>query len=176
VRVPRLLMSNIDLGKAPEGLQREQPRWALWLCGAGFVAAILVAAGVLSPYFRHQLALSVIRQTTPYTQLGFKNSAALPATGVRGKPLHISFVIINNEGKQVLYRYVVSSGSGSQLQPLSSSSETVASGATWSVDATVVPQCAESACRVQVSLPQQGESIDFLYQDSSPKKAGSGQK
>ena len=35
-----------------------------------------------------------------------------------------------------------------------------------------VPKCAETACRVQVSLPRQGESIDFMftYQDKSRTK------
>jgi hypothetical protein len=62
--------------------RREQPRWAWWLCGTGLAAAVLVAASVLSPWVRHEWALSLFRQNTPYTQLGFDNASALPVTAV----------------------------------------------------------------------------------------------
>jgi hypothetical protein len=32
----------------------------------------------------------------------------------------------------------------------------------------VVPQCAHSACRVEVSLPQQRERIDFVFKLEKP--------
>jgi hypothetical protein len=171
-------MSNTDFGRMTRAAQREQPpeepreppRWGWWLCGAGLVAVILIGASMLSPYARHQLALSLFRQSTQYTQLGFTNAPALPATGVRGKAINISFAITNDEGKQMSYDYVVSSGSGAKLESLASSSRTVASGATWDVNTTVVPKCTATACRVQVSLPQQDESIDFIYQDKSAAK------
>ena len=75
----------------------------------------------------------------------------------------MSFAITNDEGKQISYHYVVASGSGTKLASLSSATKVVAAGASWDVDITVVPKCAESACRIHVSLPQQGESIDFMF-------------
>lgn len=143
--------------------EHKQPRWDLWLYGTVVVTLLVVAVTWLSPRVRHEWALSLGRQNTPYTQLGFNSAVALPTTAVRGKDIPISFVITNDEGKQVSYRYVVASGSGTKLESLSSATSVVAAGASWDVNTTVVPKCATSACRVQVSLPQQAESIDFMF-------------
>jgi hypothetical protein len=172
-------MSNIEFDRMPRGAQREQPsqerreppRWSWWLGGAGLVVAIIVVTSMLSPNVRHQWALSLFRQSDLYTQLAFNSAATLPTTAVRGKAIPISFVITNDEGKSMPYQYAVSSGSGAKLESLTSSSRTVASGATWTVDTTVVPKCAATTCRVQVSLPRQGESIDFTVQEKSAAKA-----
>jgi hypothetical protein len=149
----------------------EQPRWDYWLYGAGIVTVILIVASLLSPWVRHEWALSLGRQNTPYTGLGFNSAVALPATAVRGKAIPVAFTITNDEGKQVLYRYVVASGSGSKLEKLSSATKIVASGASWNVDIAVAPKCMASPCRIQVALPQQNENIDFIftYASKSPK-------
>lgn len=160
-------MTNVDF----EDIPREQPRWSWWLAGIGLVAAILVAGSVLSPGVRHQLAVSVFRQNTPYTPLGFNDATALPTTAVRGKPIQLSFFITNDEGKPVSYQYVVASGSAAKLASLTSATKTVPAGTTWKVTTTVTPKCEQTACRVQVSLPQLNESIDFNFQYKSAKKA-----
>ena len=156
----------------PEDPQVDQPRWQFWLYGVGIIAVVLGLASLLSPWVRHEWALSLVRQNSPYTQLGFDRAAALPATAVRGQRIPISFAITNDENEQVSYQYVVASGSGSKLNQLSSGTEVVATGASRDVDITVVPKCAESACRIQVSLLRQDESIDFnfTYSDKSTKK------
>jgi hypothetical protein len=155
--------SHMTSYEQSEALRDEQPRWGFWFWGTGFVAAVVIVASLLSPWVRHEWALSLGRQNTAYTQLGFSRAAALPVTAVRGKAIPISFAITNDEGKQVSYQYVVASGSGTKLEPLSSATRVVAMGASWDVDITVVPKCADSACRIQVSLPGQGESIDFIF-------------
>lgn len=165
-------MSHMEFREASDAAQSEQPRWEFWLYGAGLVTVVLVVASLLSPWVRHEWALSLGRQNTPYTQLGFSNASTLPITAVRGKGIPISFVITNEEGKQISYQYIVASGSGTKLKLLSSATKTVAAGASWDVDLTMLPNCAEAACRVQVSLPRQSESIDFrfTYQDKSRTK------
>jgi hypothetical protein len=156
-----------------QDLEYEKPRWDLWLYGTVLLAVVLVAASWLSPRVRHEWALSLGRQITPYTQLGFKSAATLPATAVSGKDIPVSFVITNDEGQPVSYQYVVASGSGTKLDSLSSATKVVAANASWNVNITVVPRCTSSPCRIQVSLPQQHESIDFLftYQGKSSKKS-----
>lgn len=141
----------------------EQPRWSWWLCGAGLLAAILTVASMLSPWVRHEWALSLSRQNPPYTQLAFGRAEALPATVAGGEYIHVSFSITNDEGKAMSYQYVVASGSGKQMHSLRSSRETVAAGATWNADKSILPICETTTCRVQVSLPQQGEEIDFVF-------------
>jgi hypothetical protein len=166
-------MSNMQVDEASRAPEREQPRWAYWLCGAGLIVAILLVASALSPWVRHEWSLSLFRQNHPYTQLAFNQAETLPVTVVSGKEIRVSFAITNDEGRPVSYHYVVASGSGVKLEPLSSSSDTVASGATWNVESTVTPKCEMTSCRVQVSLPQQDERIDFIftYQDQNrPKK------
>jgi hypothetical protein len=148
---------------ASEDFETEQPRWAFWLYGAGLVTVILVIASLLSPWVRNEWKLSLGRENTPNTQLGFNRAVALPATAVRGKGIPVSFVITNGEGKQVAYQYVVSSGSNAKLESLASATKVVASGASWAVELNVIPKCATSDCRIQVSVPQQHESIDFTF-------------
>jgi hypothetical protein len=115
----------------------------------------------------------VQRQPTPYTQLGFTDAASLPATGVAGESIPVSFIITNDEGKQVSYQYVVASGSGTKLTTISSGTRVLAAGASGAVGIDVVPKCAAASCQVQVSLPQQGEHIDFMltYPNQSGKKS-----
>ena len=149
--------------------QYHRPRWDLWLYGTGIVAVILILATVLSPWVRHEWGLSLGRQATPYTQLGFTDAAALPASAVRGQAIHVPFVITNDEGKPLTYRYVVASGSGTEMTQLRSGASEVAAGASWDVDAVVTPQCATSPCRVQVSLPGQDEKIDFIFTYAADK-------
>jgi hypothetical protein len=162
--------SGHDDSRAPA---YERPRWDLWLYGTVIVTVIVVAASWLSPWVRHEWALSLGRQDIPYTQLAFDSAAALPATAVRGKNVPVSFVITNKENKQVSYKYIVASGSGTELVSLSSATKVVAAGASWYVKTTVTPKCPASACRVQVSLPQQAESIDFEFTYQNPSKTKS---
>lgn len=149
--------------EASRASELEQPRWVWWLCGAVLITAILVIASMLSPRIHHELALSLSRQNEPYTQLAFNQAQVLPVTVVSGQKVRVSFAVTNDEGKSMSYQYVVASGSGTKLQSLSSSVGVVAAGATWNVNSTVVPKCETATCRVQVSLPQQGEKIDFIF-------------
>jgi hypothetical protein len=140
----------------------QSPRWDFWLLGTGLLAIALAVASFLSPWVRHEWSLSVQRQPAPYTQLGFTNTASLPATGVAGKGIPVSFNITNDEGRQVSYRYVVESGSGTTLTTISSGTTVIDAGQSSGVHLVVVPKCAAASCRVQVSLPEQNESIDFM--------------
>jgi len=55
----------------------------------------------------HQLAISFTRRVTPYTELYFTNPETLPARlGVPG-PNQFEFTVVNHEGRQRVYPYVV---------------------------------------------------------------------
>jgi hypothetical protein len=126
------------------------------------LAIVAIGASLITSGGRHQWALSIFRQPTPYTALSFNRAWALPATAVRNQPVAISFAINNQEGQAVSYRYVLSESAGGVSQTLGGSSRTVAAGATWSVSTVVRPDCGSSPCRVEVSLPGHPETIDFL--------------
>ncbi len=158
-------MARNEVAQPPE---REQPRWGLWLCGIGLISAIVIVATMMSPYIRHEWKLALFRQSTPYTELAFYRPASLPVTWTRGEGLEVAFTITNEEGSAVSYRYVVASGSSAKLESLTSATQTVPPGSMWLVNVVVVPKCARAACRVQVSLPRQGEKIDFMFSLSQP--------
>jgi len=128
------------------------------------VAAVLIIIGatLLSPYGRHQWALSLIRQPTPYTVLSFNQAWALPSVVVPRQPIRISFTVGNHEDRAVDYRYVLSESSDRSSRILKESARKLAIGAAWTVSAVVRPACTDSPCHIEVSLPGHPEIIDFL--------------
>ena len=67
------------------------------------------------PAGRHQWALAFIRQPTPYTALSFENAGHLPASLAKGAPLDLTFSVTNQEGRDLRYRYLVTSASSGQV-------------------------------------------------------------
>lgn len=135
-------------------------------------AAIAICASLLSPSGRHQWALSLIRQPTPYTALSFSPAWALPTTVVNGAPVRFSFTVGNHQGQAISYRYVISASGGLDTVLLGEAVRVVPAGATWTVRATVRAACAASPCQIEVRLPGHPETIDFLV--SSRSGAGHG--
>jgi hypothetical protein len=126
------------------------------------LALLVIGASVYLPAGRHQWALSLFRQPTPYTVLAFNRVTALPTQAVINHPMTVSFGISNREGRTMNYRYVLTQSPSKTASVLRQSTETVAAGATWNVSATIRPSCQTSPCRIQVSLPGHPEIIDFL--------------
>jgi hypothetical protein len=75
-------------------------------------AGLLMALFVASPrQFVHQIEISVIRQTTPYTQLYFSDPGAIPSTLRLDRPNKFTFTIVNDEGQSSLYHFTVMTSS-----------------------------------------------------------------
>jgi D-inositol-3-phosphate glycosyltransferase len=149
---------------------RSRARW-YWRVLAG-AAGLAAAISLLVPAGRHQWALSLLRQPTPYTALFFDRAAGLQARVSAGQPVHFGFTVGNQEGRAMRYRYVVSAypvGSFGRPRPLAESAKLVPAGSSWSVSVTVRPDCGSAPCRVQVSLPGHPETIDFLL---TPAESG----
>lgn len=126
------------------------------------LAVVAIAVSLLLPAGRHQWALSLIRQPTPYTALSFNRAWALPSSAVTNQLMPISFTVANEEGRAINYRYVVTESDYGVSKTLGGSSKIVDSGTTWTVSTVVRPSCAYSPCQIQVSLPGHPEKIDFL--------------
>ncbi len=143
-------------------------RW--WPFAAGAVAVAL-ALSLILPAGRHQWALSLFRQPTHYTALGFKYAWLLPSISRTGKYVPVFFTVTNHEGKTVDYHYLMRErGPVGSWQPLpEKGSAKVANGATWTIDTRVVPRCSASPCRVEVLLPSHPEIISFLV-SLSPRR------
>jgi hypothetical protein len=125
------------------------------------VTVLAIAVSLILPAGRHEWALSMFRQPTPYTALSFSNPTALPRSVSGSEPIRLSFQVVNQEGHTVNYRYILSVLRGSHSAVLANSVKPVAPGADWNVSATVRPACGKSECRITVSLPGYPETIDF---------------
>jgi hypothetical protein len=126
------------------------------------VVLLTIAASICLPSGRHQWALSLVRQPTPYTTLAFDHPADLPATAVVNRPIGVSFSISNREGRALTYEYVLTQNSSRAVTVLRRSARTVAVNGSWNIMTTIRPSCSSSPCRIQVSLPGHPEKIDFL--------------
>jgi hypothetical protein len=150
--------------------QAKERRWwpvVVPLVLAAFGISILLPAG------RHFWALSLFRQPTHYTALAFENPQALPATAVYREPLAISFELGNHEGHAIAYRYIIRQTAAGNSEVLKAATRTIAAGATETISAIVAPSCANSPCRIQVSLPGRPETIELLL-TLTPKPAANG--
>jgi hypothetical protein len=134
--------------------------------------AVVVAVGtsLLSPAARHQWAISLFRQPTRYTSLSFNEASELPAKAIKGRPIIVSFTVGNQEGRSVHYRYVITQSDSEGTRILQSSARAVASGTNWTVSTRISPTCAKSPCRIEIALPGQPETIDFLLTIEAKRK------
>jgi hypothetical protein len=153
--------------RPPESVHGQQPqaepkqrRWWPVVLPIGLLGLL---ASVLLPTGRHQWALSLVRQPSPYTTLYFDKASDLPETlGAGGKTIKLSFTIGNHEGTAVDYRYVITTSGTQRTRVLQQATRTIVAGAATTVSVRVRPRCGSSDCRVQISLPGHPEKIDFL--------------
>jgi hypothetical protein len=160
---------SAPLAQPSPHLDRRPRRWWPVLLP---LAALAVAASLLLPAGRHEWALSLIRQPTPFTALSFDRSWALPATAKAGQPIAFTFTIDNEQGRPISYRYVVTQTAGDASETFGEAAKLVQPGAKWTVSKTVRLTCATGlSCRVTVHLPGHPEMIDFLVTIEPPRKS-----
>ncbi len=143
-------------------VEKEEPRGLRWWLVIAPIAGVALAASLILPAGRHEWALSIFRQPTPYTALSFDRAWALPTVIATGKPLSVTFVINNQEGRTLLYRYVVTETSPGLSATLVQATTSIEAGRSSTVKVVIRPTCLASPCRIQVSLPGKPEKIDFL--------------
>ena len=157
----RPVTRNDDQVAAPVVVPRRRRRWPLLL--AAF--AVLIGLTLVSPAGRHQWAVSLIRQPTPYTTLSFRDPAGLPHNVESGARVHLTLTVANHEGRRTDYAVVVSSanadGAGT-VTALLRTTVPVRSGGQRTTSVSVRPACKTSACELQVSLPGHPETIDVV--------------
>lgn len=139
------------------------------------LAVVAIGLSLVSPVGRHQWALSLFRQPTHNTVLFFNQAWALPATATAHAPLTVFFTIGNNEGQAENYRYILTISGGSHARVLEESARVVHAGKSWTVSTVIRPACGASRCRVEVSLSEHSETIDFLI-TLKARKSGKGGK
>ena len=130
--------------------------------GIGLVTILILiaAAATLSKPFRHQLALSIVRQPTPYTQLYFPHPGTLPGKLKVDRKNTFQFAIVNDENRAVRYTYIVLFD-GSKSRHVSTATVTVSNGQTVTPSVTVVPRERKSKYQISVTLKGMNQSIHF---------------
>ena len=143
-----------------QGLRRKAPL-PLYI-GIGLVAilTLIAAAAAVSKQFRHQLALSIVRQPTPYTQLYFPHPGALPEKLKVDRENTFQFAIVNDENLAVRYTYIVLFDD-SKSRRVSTATVTVSNGQTVTPSVTVVPRERKSRYQISVTLKGMNQSIHF---------------
>lgn len=144
-----------------EDLPDDAPRRRRWWPVIAPLALVLLAVSLLSPTGRHEWALSLFRQPTRFTALFFNDPAALPSGAVAGQLLPVSFSIANSEGRTLGYRYVIAESWSGGSTVLKTAATTISAGRTAAVSTLIRPSCAQSPCRIEISLPGHPEKIDF---------------
>jgi hypothetical protein len=131
--------------------------------GIGLVTILILvaAAAALSKQFRHQLALSIVRQPTPYTQLYFPHPGTLPGKLKVDRKNTFQFAIVNDENRAVRYTYIVVLLHGSKSRHVSTATVTVSNGKTVTPSVTVVPKERTSRYQISVTLEGMNQSIHF---------------
>jgi hypothetical protein len=66
-----------------------------------------IAAACLGVVFHHQIAIAVAGQRTPLTQLFFSGPKSLPESLSLSRPNRFGFTVVNQEGHDTGYSYVV---------------------------------------------------------------------
>jgi len=93
-------------------------RWA----AIAAVCVVAVGLGIAFPrQIAHQIALAVTKQPTPFTELYFSNPSGLPKSLSLSRPNVFGFTVVNHEGGDTAYSYVVTLAS-------STGSSTIAQG------------------------------------------------
>jgi hypothetical protein len=128
--------------------------------GLATVLILVAAAAALSKPFRHQLALSIVRQPTPYTQLYFPHPGTLPGKLKVDRKNTFQFAIVNDENRAVRYTYTVLLDS-SKSRRVSTATVTVSNGQTVTPSVTVVPKERKSRYQISVTLKGMNQSIHF---------------
>jgi hypothetical protein len=125
------------------------------------VLAALAAVVWASPTLRHEIARSVVRQPTPYTELYFSGEASLPKRLFVSRPNQFNFTIANHEGQTVQYRYVVTGESLEQSTTIAQTFVTVASGHQAEPSIGFTPLAPHTQYVISVKLLDRPESIHF---------------
>ena len=115
----------------------------------------------MSKQFRHQLALSIVRQPTPYTQLYFTHPGALPGKLKVGQKNTFDFTIVNDENRAYRYTYIVMLDDSKKHLVVSTATATINNGQSATRSVTIVPKDRKSKYLITVTLEGMNQSIRF---------------
>jgi hypothetical protein len=145
---------------------RKDIPWRLVGIGLAVVIVILGVATASSKQFRHQVAISIVRQPTPYTQLYFTSPAALPEKLKADHKNTFEFTIENDEARTYRYTYVVTLEDSRSHLVVSKTAVTMSNGDRVTRLVTVAPKDRKSEYLITITLEGMNQSIHFYGQTS----------
>lgn len=145
--------------------RREKTRLPLFIgVGLAVILILIAAAALVSKQVRHQLALSIVRQPTPYTQLYFSHIAMLSGKLSVDQKNTFDFTIVNDENRVYSYTYTVSADDSKTHLVASREVVTIDSGSSVTRAVTIVPKDRKAKYLITVTLEGMNQSIHFYAQ------------
>jgi hypothetical protein len=157
---------NLPPSQPPDHTPRAKFRWGFVIGIVLVIIAIIGALSASSQQFRHQVALSVVRQTTPYTQLYFASPSKLPSELKVDKKNTVDFTIENDEGRVYSYAYTVTFEDSKSHAVTTNYTVKVGDGASATRQIVLTPKDRKSKYLITVSLTGMSQSI-HIYAESS---------
>lgn len=139
------------------------------MVGKAFLVLVLIALLFGCIYlYTNRVALKIVPENQPLTELYFTDYAKLPTATVAGQPISFSFTVDNLEGVTTTYPYTVyfEDRNGDQTEMVKSS-VTVANNATTSVSVPYTFNTSNLNGSVVVDLTQLDQKIDFLLPNTN---------
>lgn len=167
-----LPVAPVDYGNHHNRLdKRTSPPNKSWIAAIGLglaaIFAILAIAAFLYPQqLKHQLAISFVRQPTPYTQLYFTNPEELPGSFNVNQKITFDFTIENDEGGTHTYTYTITLEDSRSRLVVDQQTVIIPDMSSAVLPVTVVPKDQKSRYLISVNLKGMNQSIHF-YAESS---------
>lgn len=129
--------------------------------GIAVVLVLIAGAAAFSKHVRHELAISIVRQPTPYTQLYFTHPATLPGKLKAGHKSTFDFTVVNDENRAYHYTYVVTLAGSKQHLVMGPETASISNGQSATRSVTIVPKDRKSHYLITVTLEGVNQSISF---------------
>jgi hypothetical protein len=157
---PDISLEAIPAGLDPATTGASRRPW-LW----PLIGVVVLAGGGLGIAYRHtvghQIAISVSRQSTPFTQLYFTHPDDLPKRLIAPGPDSFSFTIANSEGRSTNYAYTVTLAGPLSPPVVSKGTLLVADGGSIAKTINLFPASSMTDFEVTVTLGAGDEIIHF---------------
>jgi hypothetical protein len=109
----------------------------------------------------HQITLSVTKQPTPFTELYFSNPNGLPKSLSLSRPNLFRFTVVNHEGRDAVYSYVVTLASSYGNSTITQGRIDLSNGMSATRLVDVRPTHGATEYVTTVSLQGRSETIRF---------------
>lgn len=141
----------------------QPPNKHTWRLALTVILAVIGVIGAFAVGFptqlKHQLAISIVRQPTPYTQLFFSDPAALPKELKTDRTNKFAFTLINDEGRPETYDYIVTMTGAKSSEVVGMGSLTVRNNGQFTKTVGIKPKNKKTRYLIKVTL---SDSVDFI--------------